>query len=40
MGGNADFRIVFTGERAHLSTVPESIVIGSCQWSIEDGIAT
>jgi hypothetical protein len=39
MGGNADFRIVFTGERAHLSTVPESIVLGSCQWSIEDGIA-
>jgi Large polyvalent protein associated domain 30/Large polyvalent protein associated domain 29 len=39
MGGNADFRIVFTGERAHLSTVPESIVLGSCQWSIEEGIA-
>ena len=39
MGGNADFRIVFTGERAHLSTVPEAIVLGSCQWSIEDGIA-
>jgi hypothetical protein len=39
MGGNADFRIVFTGERAHLSTVPESIVLGSCQWSIADGIA-
>jgi hypothetical protein len=39
MGGNADFRIVFTGEHAHLSTVPESIVLGSCQWSIEEGIA-
>jgi len=39
MGGNANFHIVFTGERAHLSTVPESIVLGSCQWSIEDGIA-
>jgi len=39
MGGNADFHIVFTGERAHLSTVPEAIVLGSCQWSIEDGIA-
>ncbi|HWY31346.1 MAG TPA: hypothetical protein VNX46_11345, partial [Candidatus Acidoferrum sp.] len=38
-GGNADFRIVFTGERAHLSTVPESIVLGSCQWSVEGGIA-
>ena len=40
MGGNADFRIVFTGERAHLSTVPESIVLGSCQWSIGEGIAS
>jgi hypothetical protein len=40
MGGNADFRIVFIGERAHRSTVPESLVLGSCQWSIEDGIAT
>jgi len=39
MGGNADFRIVFTGEYAHLSTVPESIVLGSCQWSIAEGIA-
>jgi hypothetical protein len=39
MGGHADFKIVFTGERAHLSTVPESIVLGSCQWRIEDGIA-
>jgi len=40
MGGNANFHIVFTGEHAHRSTVPESIVLGSCQWSIEDGIAT
>jgi hypothetical protein len=39
MGGNADFRIVFSGKHAHLSNVPESIVLGSCQWSIEDGIA-
>ena len=40
MGGNADFKIVFTGERAHLSTVPEALVLGSCQWRIEDGIAS
>ena len=40
MGGNANFHIVFTGEHAHRSTVPESIVLGSCQWSIGDGIAT
>ena len=40
MGGNAQFDIVFTGERAHVSCVPESIVLGSCQWSVEDGVAT
>ena len=40
MGGQADFKIVFTGERAHLSTVPEALVLGSCQWRIEDGIAS
>lgn len=39
MGGNADFRIVFTGEHAHLATVSESVVRDSVQWSIEDGIA-
>lgn len=40
MGGNADFKIVFTGVRAHLSSVPEALVLGSCQWRIEDGIAS
>ena len=40
MGGNAQFDIVFTGERAHVSCVPESIVLGSCQWTVEDGVAT
>lgn len=40
MGGNAHFDIVFTGGRAHTSSVPEAIVLGSVQWSIEDGIAT
>lgn len=39
MGGNAYFDIVFVGDRAHTSSVPESIVHGSVQWAVLDGIA-
>ena len=40
-GGSAHFDIVFTGEHARLHPgVPEAIVCGGVQWSIEEGIAT
>ena len=39
-GGSAHFKIVFLGERSHLSSIPEAIIHGGGQWEILEGIAT